>query len=317
MTGSDLTFGTVAVDGFFLLSGFLIVKSWDRNPSLANFLKNRVLRIVPGYLVAAILSTLVVGILAPGISHFFLHFGQPFLVTTTLLSSPITPPVLPGSYYPLVNGSLWTITYEFRCYLLVAILGICGLIRKPIYWLIVTVLFAIAFVVPSVNAQLIWPKHHVLFGDPSQVFRLLSAYFVGGCFYLFRDHIPFRRGLALLALCLILIASRLSPILFEMGIMSCGGYVMFYAARFVQVPSVFRKIPDISYGIYLYGWPVEALWIWYRHGSPWVAFVASTAVCLLLGSLSWHFIESPMLKLKSVGKIKVGLKSGEEKAILF
>jgi peptidoglycan/LPS O-acetylase OafA/YrhL len=58
------------------------------------------------------------------------------------------------------------------------------------------------------------------------------------------------------------------------------------------------RFPDISYGIYLYGWPVESLWIWFHRGSPWIAFAASTVICFGLGWLSWHFIERPALTLK-------------------
>jgi peptidoglycan/LPS O-acetylase OafA/YrhL len=65
LTRRYLTFGDLAVDGFFLLSGYLIVKSWQYDPEPINYLRKRVLRIVPGYLVAVFLSTVVVGLLAP------------------------------------------------------------------------------------------------------------------------------------------------------------------------------------------------------------------------------------------------------------
>ena len=85
-TGAPMTFGTVGVDGFFLLSGYLIVQSWLANPELLNFLRKRVLRIVPGYLVAVVLSTLAVGLLAPGIPHFFASLDVHFLRSVVLLS---------------------------------------------------------------------------------------------------------------------------------------------------------------------------------------------------------------------------------------
>ena len=65
-----LTWGSVGVDGFFLLSGFLIVQSWFREPLWRPFLRKRVLRIVPGYLVAVALSVLVVGSFAADAPHF-------------------------------------------------------------------------------------------------------------------------------------------------------------------------------------------------------------------------------------------------------
>jgi peptidoglycan/LPS O-acetylase OafA/YrhL len=73
LTRSGMSFGEVGVTGFFLLSGFLILQSWQNDSEFWNFIRKRALRIVPGYLVAAVLSTLVVGLLAPGVPNFFRH----------------------------------------------------------------------------------------------------------------------------------------------------------------------------------------------------------------------------------------------------
>jgi peptidoglycan/LPS O-acetylase OafA/YrhL len=79
----------------------------------------------------------------------------------------------------------------------------------------------------------------------------------------------------------------------------CAGYLMFYLGQMrLTWLSGMARLPDISYGIYLYGWPVESLWIWFSRGSPWVAFFGSTAICFALGWLSWHFVERPALSLK-------------------
>src|ERR1700761_7664187 len=149
-TRAPMTFGTVGVDGFFLLSGYLIVQSWLGNPELFNFLRKRVLRIVPGYLVAVVLSTVAVGMLAPGVAHFFRSLDVQFLKSVALLGSPATPPVFPGHPYAMVNGAMWTIGYEFRCYMLVALLGLCGLLRRPILVLVVTTLLLSSLLFPAV-----------------------------------------------------------------------------------------------------------------------------------------------------------------------
>jgi peptidoglycan/LPS O-acetylase OafA/YrhL len=296
LTHSGLTLGTIAVDGFFILSGFLIVKSWQRDPELGNFLRNRVLRIVPGYVVAVLLTTLVVGIVAPGMPHFFQHLGWQFWKTVLLLSSPITPPVLPGSHVALVNGSLWTITYEFRCYLLVALFGFSGLLRRSL-WLSMTLLLIIATYVPLVHSRMHWEAYRLLFGDPDQVFRMTSVFFVGGCFHLFEDHILFRSWAATVSAVFICTSLWLNCVP-ELFITVCGSYLLFYTAKSIQSPARFRSFPDISYGIYLYGWSVEALWIWRFHGSPWITFTASTIICAALGWLSWNLVERPMLTHK-------------------
>jgi peptidoglycan/LPS O-acetylase OafA/YrhL len=299
-TGFPMTFGTVGVDGFFLLSGYLIVQSWLGDPELVNYLRKRVLRIVPGYLVAVALSTLAVGLLAPGAAHFFRGLDIHFINSVVLLSSPMTPPVFPGRPYAMVNGAMYTIGYEFRCYLLVALLGVCGLLRRPIMVLVGTILLLSALLYPAASGRIHWPRHvEAVVGQPTVAFRLTAVYLVGCCFYLFRKRIAFRWSFALATTILMAASFAFAPTRAELTTVLGGGYLMFYLGQ-MDLPwlSGMSRLPDISYGIYLYGWPVEALWIWFHRGSPWIAFFASTVICFGLGWLSWHFIERPALTLK-------------------
>jgi peptidoglycan/LPS O-acetylase OafA/YrhL len=301
LTHSQFSFGKFGVDGFFLLSAYLIVKSWQQRPELIVFLRNRVLRIIPGYLVAALLSTFAVGLLAPGIDHFFRHLDMHFIKSIVAIGAPATPPVLPGNQEPfaVVNGALWTIQYEFRCYLIVALFGLCGLLHRRIFWLIATVLMLAAMVSPLKTFCHWSTSWFPLIGDPTQIFRLTAVYFVGGCFFLYKDRIKFRPLFAMLAFAAIVCVRFINPAQIEPAIVLCGGYLMFYFGQLSLTSLAWMKnVPDISYGIYVYGWPVLSLWIWFRHGSPWVAFCVSTVICFILGWLSWHFVESPALSLK-------------------
>ncbi len=301
LTHTPITFGILAVDGFFLLSGFLISRSWDQHPRLSTFLRNRLLRIVPGYLVAVVLSTVAVGMLAPGVPNFFHHFTRAFVSSVLGLSYPKTPPVFPGAPYPSANGALWTINYEFRCYLLVALGGLCGFLRSRTIWLGATALLWLGFLLSGVTNALLWPPHLVLlFGDAFQDYRLVSTYFIGVCFYLFREHIRFTRPMAAAAWGALLLSPILIPRFFEQVLVLAGAYLLFYAGQahggFFSSKSNF---PDVSYGVYVYGWPVESLLIWFHHGSPWITFVEAALLCIPLGWLSWHFVERPMLALKT------------------
>jgi peptidoglycan/LPS O-acetylase OafA/YrhL len=290
----------LAVDGFFLLSGFLIARSWDHDPELLNFLRKRLLRIVPGYLVAVILSTIAVGLLAPGVPHFFSHFNLHFPYSVVLLGSPDTPPVLPGIHYSLSNGALWTINYEFRCYLLVAALGMLGLFRRPAIWMSLTVILLAGMSMPGLIDQIPWSVHlNPALGSPTQNFRLVATYFVGVCFYLFEKRIAFRPRYAVTVGLLFILVDVFATRFLETALVLAGAYLMFYAGQSATGRKLhFKWLPDISYGIYVYGWPVEALWIWFHHGSPWVTFIAALAITIPLGWLSWHFVERPMLALK-------------------
>ena len=300
LTGAPMTFGTLGVDGFFILSGYLIVQSWLGDPELINFLRKRVLRIVPGYLVAVVLSTLAVGLLAPGVDHFFRGLGVHFFNSVVLLSSPMTPPVFPCRPYAMVNGAMYTIGYEFRCYLLVALLGLCGLLRRPILVLIATVLLLSSLLYVAPFERMHWPRHvEAVIGQPSIAFRLTAVYLVGCCFFLFHDRIVFRRSFAVAAIALLIACFAFVPSRGELAMVLFGGYLMFYLGQMhLSWLEGMSRLPDISYGIYLYGWPVESLWIWFQRGSPWIAFLGSAIICFGLGWLSWHFVERPALTLK-------------------
>ena len=298
VTGS-MTFGTVGVDGFFLLSGYLIVQSWLGDPELLNFLRKRALRILPGYLVAVALSTLAVGLLAPGVPRFFSRLDIHFLRSIALLSSPATPPVFPGRPYAVVNGSLYTIGYEFRCYLVVALLGLCGALRRPAAVLAATLLLLPSLLGSPWLQRMHWPRlFEALLGHPETAIRFTAVYLVGVCVYLFRERIAFRPWWAVTATAGLVGFFAFAPARAEFALAVCGGYLMFCLGQ-LRLPVLSRaQLPDISYGVYLYGWPVESLWIWFHRGSPWITFAASTAICFCLGWLSWHFVERPALRLK-------------------
>lgn len=297
---TSFNFGALGVDGFFLLSGFLIVQSWQGNPEFSNFFRKRLLRIVPGYVVAALLATLVVGLLAPGVPHFFKQLNHHYVISVLMLGKLATPPVFPGSFTDAINGSLWTIPYEVRCYFIVALWGICGFFRRPLLWLGTTVFLLFLLVFPALTGPPEgWRTLYYLTGQPAQIARLTSAFFVGGCFWLFRRFISFRGALALPAAVIILVVAAFGPTHIEPAIVVFGGYLLFYFGQLTSVPlGWMRSVPDISYGVYLYGGPVEGLWIWYLRGSPWVAFVGATIISFALGWLSWHFVERPMLTFK-------------------
>lgn len=295
-----LSFGELAVDGFFLLSGYLILQSWQRKPRFTSFLKKRILRIYPGFIVASLVSIFIVTPLAiqP------IDFWQPVDLLTHLqrivfLDTPNAPGhVFQGDPYPKVNGSMWTIFHEFRCYVLVAILGVIGGLNRSTVWLVMS---ALVFVVHNLPLATCFPQLSAEFAHQvSDLTRLLTFFCAGGCFYLLRDRIQYTTKHALLALGVVIISLFSEPLL-HLTLPTLGGYGFFWFA-FLKIPSLkwFRTASDVSYGVYLYGWPTEKLLIWYLSSlSPWAIFVCAVGITYACGFISWHLVEKPCLRLRN------------------
>lgn len=126
-----MSLGMVSVNFFFLLSGYLIAQSWSRKPNAGDFIRKRILRIYPGYLVAFAFSIIVgiIGSTPDGFAFCRSLFGENeklfdgmFFLDGRILFQPIAfvKNPLPG----IINGSLWTLQPELKCYLVVLILGL-------------------------------------------------------------------------------------------------------------------------------------------------------------------------------------------------
>jgi len=300
-----LSFGEAAVDGFFLISGYLITMSFVHRRSAASYLFRRVARIVPAYFVCfwlcvLALAPLVGGHLGPG------TIGQEIL-WFVCLRQPFVPGAFEGLRSPFLNGSLWTIPYEFRCYLAVLFLGFFGFFEaRRRFWFLALVLALLAlnvvqertrlFPVPGTSLAAI---AEIVFGAPEKNVRFCAIFGVGALFYLFRGELrPTNTGaLAAAALLLGLFFNRM---LAETALAILGGYLVFWAAFSLPMLWISRlnNRTDISYGLYLYAWPVENLFLWWDKAiNLWLLGFLSLLGAGLLALLSWTFIEKPALNL--------------------
>jgi peptidoglycan/LPS O-acetylase OafA/YrhL len=292
------TLGEFSVDGFFLLSGYLIVQSWKANPSPFKFMRKRILRIYPGFLAAALFSALIVGPMGSHPEQYFSDLNVWQLVKSlVVLKVPAVPPVFHGLPYPTVNGSMWTIFFEFVCYSAVLVLGMMGVIRDRAAWLAITLLiFGIGIMQKAFH---VFPEENFYF----PVLRFFIYFFAGGCFRLYRERIVFKPWLALACGLFLLVGIGHKGVP-DFVAATAGGYLLFYLA-FWQSPMLqrFRNYPDVSYGVYLYGWPVQKMLLWYVPLlSPWTLFPLACTLSLILGWMSWYAIEKPFIEMKKPGR---------------
>ncbi len=286
--------GTLAVAGFFLISGYLVVKSYTNSVSVRDYLVKRLLRIWPGYAVAFLVSLLVVAPLggAKLADVNVLRNVSCFLT----FQAPCVDGVFHGLSQERINGSMWTISYEIRCYLLVILLGACGFVHDRRKFLVLTVCLGLAAFLP-LNIKLPFSR---VFGALSSDVLLIGLFCAGGVFYLYRDRIRFRVPHALIALP-IWFALQFNVATAEIALMTAGAYILFYVATRKGDNSMgrFTEKTDLSYGIYLYAYPIQQLILWRdRDIGMYKLLGISVASAWVLGAVSWYVVEMPALRLK-------------------
>jgi peptidoglycan/LPS O-acetylase OafA/YrhL len=298
----------LAVDGFFILSGFLITQSYFSSGGLGDFWKKRVLRIYPGFAAAILFCVLIVGPLGgANLSSYFRDWRTYAFFQPLALRDVVT---LPGVFASapmrgMVNGSIWTIRFELICYALTAALGMTGLLGRR-YW--VLGVFAVSLAVGAAQVGS-FPNHRIwerlifvpYFGNLYEMPRFLSCFLAGTSFYLFRDRLACSGVIAMpcvLAMAATFWASSVTVPIF-------GAYLLFYFAFSGQIRlHHWGRRGDFSYGLYLYAFPVQQLLVhfWNPRMQPFVLLAASFAITMGLAFLSWHGVEQPLLKLKNPRK---------------
>lgn len=296
--------GYLAVGGFFVLSGFLVTRSFESGHGLLQFLWHRFLRIFPGFWTCLVISAFV---LAPMIlfsehrtlNGFFNPLDGPvgFVVNNwSLIHQPQK--TVAGPYFwlhqpYLLNGPLWTLPYEFKCYIAVGLLGIVGLIKRRMMILLVCIeLYILA-------AAFTWQVglHSTTWILPRQ-FEMYAFFACGASAYLYREVIPIRWWVA--AGCTLLCIVTLPTRAYEFVLLPAFAYLTLFAAAKVPLRSFDRSI-DLSYGVYLYAFPIQQLLATCRLnalGFP-IYFLASLGISAIFAVGSWLLVERPSLALKS------------------
>lgn len=305
LTGRDIGFlplrqlvGEVGVDGFFAISGFLIVASWRRDPSVWRYLAARVLRIFPAFWVCLVAT-----------AFFFAPIGTVLATSATLSEATSwanvnyvvqnfwlilregriadTPGGIP--YLHAWNGSLWTLQWEFLCYLVVAGLGVVRLMERRI---IVPLLFCAALF------GVIITSYGNTGSNSLEYFARFGLMFTAGALIQrYASRLPLNWTTVGAAYVIVLASMFLhdyrvvGAVPLAYALIGTGALLKDRRLRFSQ---------DLSYGMYIYAFPVQQVLASLGLASVGVPLFALIAVIATLpfAAASWFLIEKPVMRLR-------------------
>jgi peptidoglycan/LPS O-acetylase OafA/YrhL len=299
---------TIGVKIFFSISGYLVALSWYHDPNAWRFFLRRVTRIFPALVVVILITGLVAGPFLTEIklSDYFLNARlRQYMLNIFLDISYDLPGVFRTNIYPIaVNGSLWTLPAEISMYVAFPIIASIGtLIYRPRLFVLIT---TIVFCILSFYLQATVPNGRlVLYNSDVFSFLLVCPYFlVGACFAVY-DTKRFLNIYVSLMLIFILEMFQTSALVKEIMLLLILPYVSIAFGVGTSVLSAISRIGDLSYGIYLYGFPVQQTVVHFigSRGGPWANFWISSLVAGLLAFGSWHLIEKNALKLKPRARV--------------
>ncbi|OQP84602.1 hypothetical protein BTR14_18390 [Rhizobium rhizosphaerae] len=295
---------------FFVLSGFLVAGSAMRNSNIPSFVGNRVLRIVPALAVEVTLCALILG---PIFTHLplqdYLSNGQFFRYFGNILGH-VTfelPGVFVTNPWPLmVNANLWTLPWELWCYVLMLSMMVLGLFAPQGRYR--RAMSAIALVI--ILAMTLWnylnPEMFNVRQDTTRFagWYIVFLFLVGVYLRLIARHLPLHGGLFLVAAAAYYVMTVMNVLGPLSGVFLAYCTVYIGMMRFDWFDRIMKH--DLSYGIYLYGFPITqmlvALIVPMVSGSRVVSFALIAPLVVVLTAsfalISWIYIERPALRLR-------------------
>jgi peptidoglycan/LPS O-acetylase OafA/YrhL len=292
-----------AVDGFFVLSGFLVTRSLFQLRSVGRYAWHRFLRIMPAFWVCLLVTAFVLAPLAA-----LLDGRAPESVFTASTDPAWRYPLVNGALPILqfgiadlqlangrtaLNGALWTLQYEVVCYGVVAVLGVIGLLlgRRGLVLALCAVAWAGAL---ADSAGLIPVDVPVL--DNRELFRFVLVFLLGAAAFLYADRLSITRAWAA-ASGVVVAATAFLP---DYRLLGAAAFAYLCLYGMVRLPLTWNPRWDLSYGVYIYHYPVQFLFV-LAGAAAWgpVTFVLVTILATVpLAVASWLLVEDPALRRK-------------------
>ena len=302
-TGAPIS--NFAVDGFFFISGFLVYRSLNLKPNVKRFALARVARLWPGLCVMLLLVSvagLTITVDAP--SSYVANAATGFLLKN--LTFVVPEYNLSGIYcygeLCNMNGSLWSIRWEVRCYVVLVILAWLGLASPTAllrFILPCSAAFAVIYSIPQIHALFAKSMPSSVVYNADMINRLWISFALGMAVYVLRSYLT----LSWLTLAFV----GLAMLFCQQVVPAAGVHLRTMFAAYVTLALSFltvkplgafaSKWPDYSYGMYIYAYPV----MFALHRLDVVRFsqlfILNLLITVAFAACSWHFVEKPVLDL--------------------
>lgn len=292
LSGDKNIAGLYGVFVFFILSGFLLSRSLHHNPSILRFVTNRLLRLLPGFIFCILITAWIIAPLCSRegpLNYFSNGAGWSYIreCLRTLNDAPLSGIFnYTSSVSQVVNGSLWSLSIEVMCYAL--LLG---------FWVVLPSPGWVALVWAGLGSFILLDPAHAA-SIPVNTYPL--PYFAAGVVvWWLCHHLGMSRPVAYLCLAALVAGFLLG---FPHLAFACfGAYaVIALGSRFPLLDPWIARTGDLSYGVYLFGWPIQQLlrqWLDLRQ--PLLMFLLSAALTGLLAYGSFHWVERPGMALRT------------------
>ncbi len=302
LTQNQADFGGIAVKGFFIISGYLIYRSLLRSKSYKNFIWKRVLRLYPGLIIMTLVILLIIPFIYTGETalwqnkYYFTYAPRTWGLFNLQFDIPGVFENLP---YHTINGSLWTICYEFTLYI---ITGLLFFINKKLHiWLViitVIVSYILATFYPRFLDNFLFSK--IYLSAPN--FYILTCFFFSGVLLTFVniERFKWKFTILILASILLIISLYIKVFSFVYYFLFPIIVIFFGSSSLPYINKIGIKIGDNSYGIYIYGWFIQQLLLYWFGLDTFSLIFLSLVVAFIVGYLSWHLVEKKALSYKNL-----------------
>lgn len=300
-------FSDLGLGGFFCISGYLVSQSASRSPGYRNFIWKRVLRIFPGLIVMTLLTALISGAVAVGSWSYYGNLSVYSYILRDILLFNIQytiPGVFESNPTPgIINGSLWTIPYEFLFYLLFFVFFINARITKLVKLGCVALfplLFAIRLRYPDMGYHL--PGTTII----ANLTVHFALWFIAGMLLSFSYEYwkKYKRQIAAVSFAmLLLLFTHMMP--FQALYIIFPVFVLSFGTMRSPIISRLDKIGDPSYGIYIYGYVIQQSLIYFFSPDFAGFLIASLLLSIAFGYASWYGIEKRALRMKKKQSIGI------------